>query len=160
LDTLSSQDDTAINVPFHAHDCASNPLDLEWIGTTSWQANTLTDVKWIGTSSRQANTLTDDSEESLPSDRIQSRVQDDRGIGTHYSGLCFTCTIVFLTPKENQECRRIITQFKIGPGVLWLRNIFSLKKGYERKETKKITQQSLLRVLQGQLQKTRALPSG
>jgi hypothetical protein len=49
---------------------------------------------------------------------------------------------------------------KCGPGVFWLRNIFSLKNGYERKEVKKLTPESLLRALEGQLKKLQALSDG
>jgi hypothetical protein len=58
------------------------------------------------------------------------------------------------------ECRMIMKKFKNGPGVFWLRNIFSLKNGYERKEIKKVTPEVLLGALQGQLERTQALSPG
>jgi hypothetical protein len=56
-----------------------------------------------------------------------------------------------------QECRMMMKKYKCGPGVFWLRNIFSLNTGYERKEIKKLTPESLLRALQGQFEKLQAL---
>ena len=48
---------------------------------------------------------------------------------------------------DYQQCREAMAQVKKGPGILWLRNIFTLKNGYERRELKKISPKKLLRGL-------------
>jgi len=59
-----------------------------------------------------------------------------------------------------QECRNTMKLFKDGPGVLWLRNIFSFKNGFERNEVKKITPKVLQNALQLQIAANRSLTLG
>ena len=54
---------------------------------------------------------------------------------------------------DYKQCREAMSKLQDGPGILWLRNIFTLQNGYERKEIKKMTPNKLLRSLKVSLTK-------